>query len=329
MKDKIKLYWPLIIPVLIALTALVFWASDQSTDQKYIGIVEADYVDVASEIPGRLSQKLFVLGDVVKKGQIIGKMSPKEVNAITDQSQAAVDAAKSQLALIKKGARKEEIHAAKSIYLLAKDQYTLAQKTYNRMKALHQDLVISDEEFDIALFKYKASKKEMAAAKDKYELLKNGPREEAIQTAEALVQQAEDAHLLSKTLGSNIEIVAPCDGMISTDAIEEGEIIMIGYPLATIQKAKSMHIVLQVKQNEIAYFEKDKIISGRIPGLKASDIQFKVTHLAVLMDYADWTPSNQKGSIDLKTFEIHLEPINKIDGLIAGMSVQLFPNTNN
>ena len=321
MKQRIKNYWPLLVPASVLVIALFFWISNSDDEKLMIGMVEADFVNVASEIPGRLQERYFEIGDTVEKGQLLAKMSPKEVEALTGQSQAAVDAAEAQLELMKQGARDEEKEAARNVYLVTKDQYELAEKTYFRMKALYEDSVIAGEEYDIAEFKYKAAKKEMLAAKAKYDLLLQGARPEAIDAAEALVEQAKDAHNFTSTLGENLDVVSPCDGIVSTVGIQEGEVIMVGYPLASIQKKGTLHVVLQVKQDQIGNMTVGSSLMGRIPGVSESFVEFKITHRSAMMDYADWVPTNQKGSFDLKTFELHLKPNEQLEGLVPGMSV--------
>jgi HlyD family secretion protein len=321
MKQQIKEYWPLMVPVTVLIIAIGFWIGQSDDEKLAIGMVEAEYVDVASEIPGRLLEKHLKIGDFVKKGQILARMSPKEVNAIKGQSQAAVDVAEAQLELVKNGARKEERNASKNAYLASKDQYNLAEQTWKRMDLLYKDSVVSGQEHDLAKFNYNVARKQMNIAKSNYDMVQHGARPETIKAAEAMVKQAKDLHTLNSSLGENLDITAPCDGIISSVSIHEGEVIMIGYPLSTIQKDNTLHVILQVKQDELPKVEIGAVIKGKIPGVSNEFIDFEVVHRSVMMDYADWVPTNEKGTFDLKTFEVHLEPINKIENLLPGMTV--------
>ncbi len=325
MKKQIKEYWPLLVPAVVIVFASIFWLKNTISPAQHltVGMVEAEYVDVASEIPGRLMSRSFALGDTVARGQVLARMKPKEVDALTGQSKAAVDAAEAQLKILKDGSRAEEKTAAKNVYLIAQDQFVLAKKTWERMDALYKDSVIAGEEHDLAEFKYKAAKKEMYATKARYDLLLHGARPEAIKAAEALVEQAKSAHSFTSSLGENLEIIAPCDGIISSVGIDEGEVVMMGYPLATVQKKETLHVVLQVKQDLLLDIKLGAILEGTVPGVTEKDefVKFKITHLNVMLDYADWTPTNQRGSFDLKTFEIHLEPEEELEGLLPGMTV--------
>jgi len=42
-----------------------------------------------------------------------------------------------------------------------------------------------------------------------------------------------------------------------------------------------------------------------------------------MADFADWIPTADKGRLDMKTFEIHLTPSEKIEGLRPGMSINI------
>ena len=38
-------------------------------------------------------------------------------------------------------------------------------------------------------------------------------------------------------------------------------------------------------------------------------------------NFSTWRATKTRGDFDMKTFEVHAKPLDKVDGLIAGMSV--------
>jgi HlyD family secretion protein len=42
-----------------------------------------------------------------------------------------------------------------------------------------------------------------------------------------------------------------------------------------------------------------------------------------MADFATWRPTNQKGEFDLKTFEVRLYPVEPLEGLRPGMTVNI------
>jgi len=43
-----------------------------------------------------------------------------------------------------------------------------------------------------------------------------------------------------------------------------------------------------------------------------------------MADFATWVPVKAKGQFELKTFEVHLKPQERIEELRPGMSIQIY-----
>lgn len=56
------------------------------------------------------------------------------------------------------------------------------------------------------------------------------------------------------------------------------------------------------------------------------NIEFKIYYISPLGSFATWKSTKQVGSYDLRTFEIHARPTQKIKDLRPGMSVLLTLN---
>jgi HlyD family secretion protein len=59
-----------------------------------------------------------------------------------------------------------------------------------------------------------------------------------------------------------------------------------------------------------------------VPALD-QNMKMKVYHLKDQGSYAAWKATKASGQYDLKTFEVKARPIEKLDGLRAGMSLVL------
>lgn len=78
------------------------------------GFIEAEEVNVAAEIRGRMIRLAVEEGDLVQTGQTLVELDPALIEAQMRQAQAKVDTAKAQLAKIKAGVRPEEIAKAEA-----------------------------------------------------------------------------------------------------------------------------------------------------------------------------------------------------------------------
>ncbi len=324
MKIK-KSYIILSLPVLIVIVALAFLAFSTANDEfiEMTGIIETTEVDVASKIPGRIDSIYFDKGDMVKKGEIIAKLESKEMTAKVEQTKGLMEAAKSKLEMVRNGARIEEKTQVEKLYHQAKEQFEYAEKTYKRFKELHNEGVISSQEYDGVLFKYNSAKDQMEAAKAKYDMVMKGARYEEIDAVEALFHQAENGYNEAMVYFKELEIKAPVDGEIANRISDPGEVIASGYPLFTIIRPEESYVLLQVREDKLNTFKKGAKFTGKIPALDNKETEFTVTYIASMADFATWRPTNQKGDFDLKTFEIHLKSNETIKDLRPGMTVKL------
>jgi len=313
------------VPVIIALVAIIVLIVNASGSEENVitGIVESTEVDVASKIPGRIDTVFVAEGDMVKKGQILAHLESKEMDAKLEQTRGVVNAAKSKMDMAHNGARPEEKEAAEKMYFQAKHQFELAEKTWNRIQSLYNDKVISTQEKDQVEFQYKAAKEQMEAAKAKYEMVIKGARIEEISGAEALFYQAQNAYNEVLAYHQELNLLAPITGEVSKRITDPGEIIASGYPLFTVVDPNDNWVVLQIKEDQMAKVKKGERFTGKIPALGNIEVNFVVSYISPMADFATWKPTHQKGEFDIKTFEVRLRSEKPVDGLRAGMTVNL------
>jgi HlyD family secretion protein len=316
-------YIALSIPVILALVAIFFLykQSRNHTNNYLLGMAETKVVYVASEIPGRIDSLLVEAGDMVEKGQILALYEPNILDAKLAQAQGVLHAAEGLVDKAETGARTQEKQAAKSQFDMAKSQFEFAEKTYKRFKVLFADSIISTQEMDEVEFKYQAAKDQMKMAKAVYDMAEEGARKEDIAMAKGKYAQANAVYQEAQAFYKELEIRAPVSGEISSQIAEVGEVVAAGYPVYSIQIPEEIYVILQLREDLLPQFKKNTQISGYIPAL---DIQhdFKVSFLAPMADFANWVPTREKGSFEMKTFEVHLKPVEPIENFRPGMTVK-------
>lgn len=319
-----KNYFIFIAPVIIALIAISALTMNflNKEEVTITGMIETSEIDVASKIPGRIDSVFVKEGDRVHQGQILAKLGSKEIDAKVEQARSVMEAARAKMEMAQKGARPEEISAVEKLYLQARHQFDLAEKTYNRIQAVFKDSIISIQEKDQVEFNYKAATEQLAAAQAKFEMIKKGARIEEIHAAEALFRQAENGLREALVYQSETQLISPIDGIIKDKIIDPGEMAAAGYPIFSIINPEDLSLVVQLRENQIGSLEIGQILPVNIPAID-QEHEFKITYIASMADFASWRATNQKGDFDLKTFEIHLRPVNPIKGLRAGMTARI------
>jgi HlyD family secretion protein len=328
MKNFIKNYWAIFIPLIVLAIALVYLLKNKSSEadnDTVIGMVDADFVDVSASLPGRLIDLYVKDGDEVKEGQVVAQMKTSEIETIQSQVSDAVIIAQNQMNKVDKGVEPEVLESAKNLQQIAKQQMDLMNKTYSRFQNLYSEGVISGQERDIIYFKYKAAQKELETANLNVQLLQRGGNQELKNSAQAVLNQAKDAEKLTQEIKDNASVKAPASGKISTLISNKGEMVNAGYPIMTIQKNNSFFVKFNLRQNQMSKIEEGKIVEMKIPGCTPENIKGVVSELAPALGYADWVPEKQNGEFELRTFQIKVKPenLNDIKGLRSGMTAQL------
>ncbi len=320
-KNKIILSIPLIITLI---SVLILTIQAYSIDTVIMtGLVETTEIDIASKIPGRIENIYVREGEAVTKGQLIANLESKEIDAKVGQARGVMQAAAAKLEMARNGARPEEREAVEKMYMQAVHQYDLAEKTWKRVESVYKDSVISTQERDQVEFQYKAAREQMDAARAKYDMVKKGARQEEIAAAGGLFLQAQSAVQEALAYQEETRLISPISGEVSARITDPGEIIAAGYPVFSVTDTSDVWVVLQIREDMMSFIKKDLMVKGEIPALGMDSADFRVSHIATMADFATWRATNQKGDFDLKTFEIHLRPSEKITGLRAGMTVRL------
>lgn len=328
MKKWIKNYWALFIPVLVILATLLYLLFNKKTEQnqeQILGMVDAEYVDVSSGMPGRLEKIMVSEGQRVTSGETLAMLKTDEIETIKSQAIDATIIAQNNLDLLNRGVAPEIIQSAFNLQKIAEEQMDLMNKTNKRFQDLYKEGVVSGQEKDLVYFRYKAAQKELETAKLNVELLRKGSNDQMTSTAKSLVNQAKNAEKLLTDIKDNASLKAPENGIISTIISKSGEMVNAGYPVMTIQKNNSFFISFNIRQDKMAEIKQGQTVEIKIPGVTPEIIKAQVKDMAAALGYSDWVPENQSGQFQLKTFKIKCVPLNmhQIQGLRSGMTAQL------
>ena len=293
------------VAVILAIIGCVY-AFMQANTMLLQGEVDVKTVDLASKITGRIEKINYKKGDRVKKGDVLIALDTPDINAKAAQVDATVQLALAQQEKVNNGARNEQISMAKA----SRD---LAKKTFDRLSRLHDEGVIPTQKLDEARAKYQA-------AQDNYNMLVTGSRIEDKLSAAANVKRAMGANDEVQSYLKENTIVAPIDGVITEINVEEGELVGAGYPIVTIVDDNDCWVVFNLREDLLAKIKDGTEFNVKIPAIGKEPVKVRVNYISVMGDFANWRATKAKGDFDMKTFEVRAVPVEKVDGLRAGMS---------
>ncbi|WP_163711716.1 HlyD family secretion protein [Mangrovibacterium lignilyticum] len=311
-----------ILVVLVAVT-VYGWVFVSPEPVLLRGEVEAKQVNVATKIVGRVSRLDVEEGQFVSKGDTLMVIDSPEVYAKLMQAEAAQAAATAQSDKAQKGARSEQIDAARSVWEKAEAAADLMKKTDERIQTLYEEGVVPAQRRDEVETQMKAAVLTAKAAESQYMMAKNGARTEDKDAAAALVSQASGAVSEVESYINETEVLATITGQISTVIPNEGELITPGLPVVTITDLDDCWINFNIREDWLPNVKIGTQFPVAIPALGLKDVLVEVSFINSLGSFATNTATKSVGDYDLKTFEVRLKPVNKVNGLLPGMSVVL------
>ncbi|KJR21496.1 hypothetical protein BOO91_14830 [Vibrio navarrensis] len=315
-------------PILLSLCAVgavswigyQFYQAYQPKPVRLQGMIEAQQYSISSKVPGRIDQVLVRKGDSVSKGQLVFTLHSPEIEAKLEQAKAGEKAAGALAQEAEKGARTQQIQAAKDQWLKAKAAADLMEKTYQRVNNLYKDGVVAEQKRDEAMTQWQAAKYTESAAFQMYELAKEGARDETKLAAAEKARMAAGAVAEVEAYASDTRIESWFDGEVSQVLLQSGELAPQGFPVVTVIDTHDAWAVLNVREDLLKHFQKGETFSAYLPALDKK-VQFRVTHIAVMGDFATWRATDASQGFDLRTFEVEARPVEPISALRMGMSL--------
>ncbi len=323
--DKIKGKRLLWIPVVLMIIILIILIVRHHKPRVDIisGEIDARQIDVSSKLAGRMDSLFVHEGQCVKRGDVLAMMISPEMQAKYDQAVSAVASAKAMYDMALNGARQQDIQSAFELYTAAKARYDLMQKTYVRMQSLLAKKTITLQSFDETQAKLDGSKAEMDAAKAQWDKAKQGARMEEIAAAKGNYDRANNTLKEVRSYLNETYITAPINGEIDNIVIDPGEMVAAGYPVVSMIDLIDSWVSVYIPETKLREFTMGSVHQVNIPALGLKSIHCKVTYISVMADFATKKATNDNGSFDLKSFELHLVPTSHIDNLRPGMSAQI------
>jgi len=303
-----------------AWTSFSFWHAYQPKPVKLQGQIEAEEYFISSKVPGRIRDVFVKKGEQVTKDQLIFTLESPEIDAKLQQAKAGEKAAGAMAQKARTGARGQQIRAAKDQWKKAEAASRLMEKTYGRINTLFKDGVVAEQKKDEAFTRWQAAQYTENAARQMYEMAREGARKETRQAAEEKVNMAAGAVAEVEAYKADTRIKSWFKGEVAQVMLSKGELAPQGFPVVTVVDMEDAWAVFNIREDLLSRFKKGTRFIARIPALDR-DSEFQVTHVAVMGDFATWRTTDAGKGFDMKTFEVEARPVAPLKDLRVGMSV--------
>lgn len=284
------------------------------------GQIEAREYNISSKVPGRVERVLVRRGDLVVAGDLLYAIDSPELNAKLMQAEGGRDAAKAIQDKADNGARKQQVTASKEQWLKAQAAAKLANTTYNRVEALFNDGVLARQKRDEAFTRWQAAKYTEQAAYAMYQMADEGARAETKAAAAGNTRMAEGAVNEVSAILADSQMRSPKTAEVSEVLMQAGELAPSGFPVVSLVDMQDSWAIFQVREDQLNHFKQGQALKLAIPAL-GQEVEFNVSHIAVMGEFATWRATESGHDFDMRTFKVELRTPQAIEGLRVGMSV--------
>lgn len=232
------------------------------------GTVEAELsVDAAFQVPGKVASVPVEEGYYVRKGQVLATLDSRDYEYAVAGAAAQLNAAQATAEKAQAGPRAQELEQARIDYDRWADEYKRMQTLYERKSLAPND--------------FKKVEAAYNAARERYELAKEGTRKEDVAAAHALAQGAQAQVNESRKRLSETRLLAPIDGFVAMRRIDPGEAVGVGMPVITVMRIDPVKVRVGIPEAEIGKVKAGAQAVISIPSLGGTEFKGKVELVGV------------------------------------------------
>jgi len=298
------------------------WLAYKPAPDQLQGMVDAEQFTIATKVPLSRVEKLLVeAGDRVKAGQELVLLTSPELDARRDQAAGVLAGAEAVQARTLAGSRPENVETLRATWGSAQAALLLAEKTYTRIRNLHEEGVVSTQRLDESRAARDAAAGQARATEQQYLRAVRGVPQEDKDAVAAQVEVAKAGLQAVEDLQRETGLKAPVDGEVSHSMVRPGEVVALGFPIMTLVAVDHPWVALNVRENQLHGLSAGRELVGRVPALDGRKLKFKVHTISAQGEFATWRATRQSTGFDVRSFEVKLQPAEPVKELRPGMSV--------
>ncbi len=239
-----------------------------------------DEVDLSFQVSGPLVSVPVDVGDLVKKGQVIAVIDPRDFEAALASNQGNLERAKANLSAMESGARPEEIAQLTAALEQAKSIFEQATAEHKRSEDLIKSKAISQSQFDITLARMESTAADVRSAEEALNIGMKGAREEDLEAKRAEIRALEAAVKSAKNQLDYATMTAPFDGEVAARFVDNFQTVQAKQPVFRLLNTTQIEITIQVPETLITLVPQVKKVSCHFDAFPGKEFFGKVTKVS-------------------------------------------------
>jgi len=213
-----------------------------------------DQATLKVKVPGRVQTITVDLGSVVRQGQVIAQIEPRDYQLRVEQAEAALAQARARLGLPIEGTDDRVDPEQTALVRQARAVLEEARATYERSARLLEEGIIPRSRFDADEAAYKVA---LSRYQDALEEVRN---------RQALLAQRRAELALARQQLADTVVYAPFDGVVQERHTSVGEFLAAGAPVATIVRIDPLRLRAEVPEREAPRVRPGQRVRVRVEG---------------------------------------------------------------
>ncbi len=213
-------------------------------------------VKVGTRISGKVEKLYAQAGDLVKKGQLIAVIEHEDLKADMLAKKHQMEAALQDLKRVEQ-VYPLRIEAQKNAVKKAQAELHLAELNFERVKQLHRDGLVSDNDLDVAIRDLKVKEALLNAEKNRLFELKR-EFEKVRKEAHHKYEAAKEAYKFAKIRYGYAFVYSPITGIVSSVSTQQGETVVAGLSaptFITVVDLKKLQVDAYIDETDIGKIE--------------------------------------------------------------------------
>jgi len=268
-KKPVKILY-VILPIIVVLgVACYYWNSSRQYETTDNAQLDGDILSIRASVTAHLDKIYFTDNQHIKKGDTLMRFNTVALQARVEQARATLASAQASIkvngskavasaesasaSLILAESSQQEIATAKIRVKSAQDDFTRIQKLFAIKAATQQQVESASTQLNVS----QANLAEVTGRQKSSMVSAQGQKATALSekaqigSAEALLEQRKAELLLAQDELSHAYVVAPCSGIVTKRAVQQGHFVSTGQNLCAIVETGNIWVSANLKETQL------------------------------------------------------------------------------
>ena len=254
--------------VLATSLALVVGCERVSNDQRVVGQLESDRIELVAEFSEPIVSRPVAEGTWVDAGTVLVQQNDDRARARIVELEAMLEQQRARLAELTRGPREEQILAEQANVAGARKDLDFREIEYRRALDVHDRKLASPESLDRAKAALDTARATLEFREARLSELLAGTTVEELRQAESAVQQAEARLASGRIDAARHAVLAPVDGLVDSILFELGERPQAGTPTVVLLAGDQPYARVYVPESQRAQVRVGTLASVHVDGIE-------------------------------------------------------------